>query len=73
MKIKSVEFKNIASYGNSIQKIEFDDKGYLFLTVGANGNGKCLDPNTEIEIEIEDEILLIKFQEFQANAIKPKK
>ena len=41
MKIKSIEFKNFASYGNSIQKIEFeDDKAELLLTLGKNGHGK---------------------------------
>lgn len=45
MKIKSIEFKNFASYGNQIQKIDFDDKGYLFLTVGANGYGKTTISN----------------------------
>ena len=46
MKIKSIEFKNFASYGNSIQKIEFeDDKAELLLTLGKNGHGKTTIAN----------------------------
>jgi len=46
MKIKSIEFKNFASYGNSIQKIEFeDDKAELLLTLGKNGEGKTTIAN----------------------------
>ena len=41
MKIKSVEFKNFASYGNRTQVIEFDkDKSDLYLVLGGNGAGK---------------------------------
>lgn len=41
MKIKSIEFKNFASYGNKSQKLSFsDDKSELFLTLGKNGDGK---------------------------------
>lgn len=45
MKIKSVEFKNIASYGNQIHKIEFGDVGDFYLIVGANGSGKSTIAN----------------------------
>ena len=46
MKIKSIEFKNFASYGNSIQRIEFeDDKAELLLTLGKNGHGKTTIAN----------------------------
>jgi len=41
MKIRSIELKNFASYGNQIQKIEFEDDVYELLHVsGQNGNGK---------------------------------
>ena len=41
MKIKKVEFKNFASYGNRIQTIDFEeDKSNLFLVLGGNGAGK---------------------------------
>ena len=41
MKIKKVEFKNFASYGNRTQVIEFEkDKSDLYLVLGGNGAGK---------------------------------
>jgi DNA repair exonuclease SbcCD ATPase subunit len=41
MKIISVEWKNFNSYGNVVQRIDFDsDKGDLFLLLGGNGHGK---------------------------------
>ncbi len=41
MKIKKVEFKNFASYGNRIQVIDFEkDKSNLYLVLGGNGAGK---------------------------------
>lgn len=49
MKIHSIEFKNIASYGNKIQKIEFSkDKAELYLTLGKNGDGKTTIANAII-------------------------
>lgn len=46
MKIQSIEFKNIASYGNQPQKIEFKEDGAeLFLTLGKNGDGKTTIAN----------------------------
>jgi DNA repair exonuclease SbcCD ATPase subunit len=40
MKIKSIEFKNIKSYGHKLQRIEFDDNSSLILLCGINGSGK---------------------------------
>jgi DNA repair exonuclease SbcCD ATPase subunit len=41
MRVKSVEFKNFASYGNRVQRIDFEEgKGELFLVLGSNGAGK---------------------------------
>lgn len=46
MKIQSIEFKNFASYGNSVQRLEFTDEGSeLFLTLGKNGHGKTTIAN----------------------------
>lgn len=46
MKIQSIEFKNFASYGNSIQMLEFEEDGSeLFLTLGKNGHGKTTIAN----------------------------
>ncbi len=46
MRIKSIEFKNFASYGNKVQTLSFeDDKAELFLTLGKNGDGKTTIAN----------------------------
>tara|TARA_R110000772_G_scaffold94879_3_gene193090 strand:- start:2740 stop:4410 length:1671 start_codon:yes stop_codon:yes gene_type:complete len=47
MKIVSIEFKNIASYGNNPQKLEFsEDAAELYLTLGKNGYGKTTIANS---------------------------
>lgn len=49
MRIDSIEFKNFASYGNQVQKIEFEkDFSELFLTLGKNGDGKTTIANAII-------------------------
>jgi DNA repair exonuclease SbcCD ATPase subunit len=46
MRIKSIEFKNFASYGNKVQTLSFEeDKAELFLTLGKNGDGKTTIAN----------------------------
>ena len=40
MKIKKIEWKNVASYGNKVQKLELPDKSGLIQVVGENGVGK---------------------------------
>ena len=40
MIINSLEFRNIKSYGNKVQKLEFDTEGGLILLTGTNGAGK---------------------------------
>lgn len=46
MRIQSIEFKNFASYGNSIQRLEFEENSSeLFLTLGKNGHGKTTIAN----------------------------
>jgi DNA repair exonuclease SbcCD ATPase subunit len=40
MKIKKIEWKNVASYGNKIQKLEFPEKPGLIQVFGENGVGK---------------------------------
>ena len=68
MKIQSIELKNFASYGNKIQKIEFEeDKSELFLTVGKNGEGKCLSKDTKLSIDIDDEQTKADFILFMKN------
>jgi len=49
MRIDSIAFKNFASYGNKIQKIEFENEfSELFLTLGKNGDGKTTIANAII-------------------------
>jgi len=49
MRIKSIEFKNFASYGNKSQKLDLtEDKAELFLTTGKNGDGKTTIANAII-------------------------
>jgi len=67
MKIKKIEFKNINSYGNNIQKIEFNDESGLILLFGENGAGKCLSPDTEIDIEINEHETYKKLIRFLKN------
>ena len=40
MIINSLEFRNIKSYGNKVQRLEFDTEGGLILLTGTNGAGK---------------------------------
>lgn len=40
MKIKKIEWRNVASYGNKIQKLELHDKAGLIQVFGENGVGK---------------------------------
>jgi exonuclease SbcC len=49
MRIDFIEFKNFASYGNQLQRIEFDpEQSKLFLTLGKNGDGKTTIANAII-------------------------
>ena len=67
MKIRSIEFKNFASYGNRVQKIDFEDIGNLYLVLGSNGAGKCLAKDTSINVSIDDPVLRNQFLEFIKN------
>src|ERR1035437_8481350 len=40
MQLKSIEFRNIFSYGNNIKEINLSDEGALYQIVGKNGYGK---------------------------------
>jgi DNA repair exonuclease SbcCD ATPase subunit len=49
MEIISIEFRNFASYGNALQKLEFDKKdSHLYLVLGGNGFGKSTIANVII-------------------------
>jgi len=58
MKIREWTWKNYKSYGSVPQTIKFDtDRGELILLIGENGAGKCVEKNTEIDIEINDLVI----------------
>lgn len=68
MRIISAEYKNFASYGNKMQKIEFDNnEGMFYLVVGENGGGKCLSPDTRIDIIFDDPEQKKRFKTFLKN------
>ena len=49
MKIKEIEFKNFASYGNKTQKLTLTgEKAEFYLTTGKNGDGKTTIANAII-------------------------
>lgn len=50
MYISKLELKNINSYGNNLQTLEFDNNGGLILLVGDNGTGKCLLKGTKVRM-----------------------
>lgn len=65
MQINSIIFKNIASYGNEEQRIDFNaEHSSFYLVTGGNGFGKCLHPDTNINIKINDKELEKKFKQF---------
>ena len=58
MLISEIGIRGYKSFGNSEQVLKLNtEKGELVLLVGNNGNGKCVDKNTCIDIEINDIIL----------------
>lgn len=64
MKIKKIEFRNIGAYGNKKQKLEFKEEGSLNLIVGSNGNGKCVDEHTYMNIKFENKELEKRYLDY---------
>ena len=58
-----IQFKNINSYGNHWTRIDLD-QGDSVAIIGKNGGGKCLDPSTKIDIQIDDPEILKQFESF---------
>ncbi len=69
--ITKLEIDNFLSYGNN-NVIEFDKLNGLTLVPGNNQIGKCVDPETEIEIKF-DEKLIIKKLGFLPDELKVNK
>jgi hypothetical protein len=63
MQILSVTFRNFGSYGNKTLTLDLPKEPGFFLIQGKNGNGKCLSPNTKIEV-LTDSHEIEKFHEF---------
>ena len=65
MNIKKLELRNFKSFGNATQILKFDNSGKLIFLCGKNGSGKCLSPESIIEIEVSDDIkkLFVEFLE----------
>lgn len=72
MIIKSISLKNFKSFGNNKQSVTFNTTtGDLILLSGKNGAGKCLSPDTEIEILIDNEEAQKLLMKFLENRNKP--
>ena len=64
---EEIEWRNIKSYGNKLQRIDFSDTGGLIMTIGLNGSGKCLSKKTKCKVDIDDPVVKRKFLEFLKN------
>jgi predicted ATP-binding protein involved in virulence len=62
----TVRYKNFLSTGNAFTEISLD-KHPTTLIVGKNGNGKCLHPSTEININFINSDVEKKFKKFMKN------
>lgn len=60
---KKIRYKNFLSSGNINTEIDLNTHNST-LVLGLNGQGKCLDKNTKIDISIENYEVLSKFKEF---------
>ena len=60
--IKNISMKNFLSYGEIPVKIDFDRTNMTVISA-KNGNGKCVDKNTKIDIKIDDPLVHQKFIE----------
>jgi ABC-type Mn2+/Zn2+ transport system ATPase subunit len=60
---KKVRWQNFLSTGNQFTEIQLN-RSKSTLIVGSNGAGKCLRKNTIVDINIQDEDVRRKFEEF---------
>jgi len=66
VRLKKLTIQNFFSFGNNEQVLEFDKEGKTIIigksTSGLkNGVGKCLDKNTELEVDFLDTATKEKF------------
>lgn len=72
MIIRSISIRNFKSFGNNKQTVNFrTDKGELILLTGDNGAGKCLSPDTEIDITVENQTVNELLSTFLEKRKKP--
>jgi ABC-type sugar transport system ATPase subunit len=58
MLIKEIGIRGYKSFGNNEQILKLNtEKGELILLVGSNGNGKCVDGKTLIDVDIDDLVI----------------
>ena len=61
MEFHKVRFRNVLSYGNTPTEIDLNT-GKLTTLIGNNGDGKCCDKLTVIDIEISDDTVRKLFE-----------
>ena len=72
MIIKSISLKNFKKFGNNTQTVKFKSNDCeLILLSGDNGAGKCLSPDTEVEINVESNEIKKRLLIFLKNSKKP--
>jgi hypothetical protein len=64
MRLKKIEWRNVGPFGNKLQTVDFPDGGGLWMVLGKNGNGKCHNKDTKINILIENEEVKKQFIDF---------
>ena len=64
MRLRNISWRNIKSFGNKMQTLDFSEEGGLVMVTGKNGFGKCLSGDTIVEVEIEDSVLRKDFLKF---------
>jgi len=74
MVISEMNIKGYKSFGNNEQTLKLNtENGELILLVGSNGNGKCVDKKTLIELDIDDLYLTDELITFLAETEKGNK
>lgn len=61
--IKTLKWKNFLSTGNVFTELDLHTKDTTLIT-GKNGEGKCVDPTTQIEIRFDNVEIEEKFKKF---------
>jgi hypothetical protein len=70
---KNIKIKNFLSVGDDVVSVDFNTGLNIITGVNRdkedrrNGVGKCVDPQTEVTIQIKDAMVLEKFKKFIEN------